>query len=114
MRRSTSTMRSATPVSFDRPLERVEVLLPHLTEQGTYRAERVAVGPVEALGPLPPLADEASRAQNFEVLRDGRPAHVEPRCDLPGRELSVPDQAEDLASPRTADRVEHRLHAGYL
>src|SRR6266511_3565189 len=114
IRRSISTTRPLSTATFDDVLQSVEVLLPHVTQHHLERAERLAVGAVEPPRALAPLGKQAGPAKHVQVLRYGRPAHVEPGSDLPGGELSIPHQAQDLPPPRIRDGLQVGLHAGYL
>src|SRR5512133_4132179 len=70
--------------------------------------------PVETPGAVASLAHEPRLLQDVQVLRDRRPGHVEVRRDLPGAELAVTDEREDLTSPRCGDRFQRGLHGDYL
>jgi hypothetical protein len=48
------------------------------------------------------------------VLRDGRARDVEVRRDLPGGELAVTDEGQDVAAARLGEGVEGGLHLFYF
>src|SRR5206468_7860377 len=78
----------------------VEVALPHRFQESLERPGVLPVGSVEPRLTGPPTFDEPSVLQDPEVLGHGRPADVEVRRDLAGRQLAVPDEPEDLAPAR--------------
>src|SRR6266513_801353 len=67
---------------------------------GAQAAERVPAGAVAARGADRGALGQARLAQDGQVLGDGRLGHRERRGDLPRRQLTVPDQAQDLAPDR--------------
>src|SRR5512132_2712170 len=70
--------------------------------------------PVEAPGAVASLGHEPRLLQDVQMLRDRRPRDIEVRCDLPGAQLAVADEREDLPSPRLGDCFQRRFHARYL
>src|SRR6266516_1600388 len=72
--------------------------------------ERPPIRLVVTMGSLAPLRDQPGIFEHAQVLGDRRPADVaDRRGDLTGGALRTPDQPQDLAAPRTGDR----LHGGF-
>jgi hypothetical protein len=88
-------------------------VVPHLLEQVAHRAERVAPRAVEAVAVLGARGDEAGVCERAKVERDRAEGDVGHRLgDGAGRQLAVPDEAQDLSASRGRDRVEHGVRRG--
>src|ERR1700674_3330403 len=104
-----STMPLPLGLLFSELAQPAEIARPHLSQHHLERAERPPIGFVVAMGALAPLGDQAGILEHSQVLGNRRPAHVaNRRGDFTGGALRTPDQPQDLASPRTGDR----LHGG--
>src|SRR5436190_8304904 len=84
--------------------------VPELLEELLELGEPFGTYPVQALRAVPSLAHEPRLLQDVQMLRNRRPGDVEVRRDLPGRELAVPHQGQDLASPGCSDCLQRGLH----
>src|SRR5581483_1811732 len=71
---------------------------------GAHPVERLLARPVPARRPRRRHRDQAGVLEHRQVLGDGGLGEGERRPDLPGGQLPVPDQAEDLAPDRRAER----------
>jgi hypothetical protein len=69
-------------------------------QRGVQAAERLGPGAVPARGTDRGGRNQARLAQYGQVLGDRRLGHRERGGDLPGGQLAVPDQAQDLAPHR--------------
>src|SRR5206468_11475957 len=85
-------------LSFGLALERVEAIAPELLEEPPDLGEPLRSRLVEAPGAVPALAHEPRLLQDVQVLRHGRPRHVEVGRDLTCGELAVADERQDLAA----------------
>jgi hypothetical protein len=81
----------------------VELHRPHLLEGLPERTKRLQIGSVEVALAVSPDAHKAGLTQHAEVLRDGAKANVESLGDVARRELLVPYEAKNLATPRLGD-----------
>src|SRR6266508_939224 len=101
-----------TLLPLGRTLQGVEAIGPELLEERPYLRQPLRPGSVQALRPLPALGEEPGVLQDLQVLRDGRPRHVEVRGDPARRHLPVPHQPEDLPAGWLGDRSKRGLHRG--
>src|SRR5271154_4604066 len=84
-------------VAFDGVLEPFQRVRPELIEQLAHRCERVRVEPVQPAGAFTAFLQEAGLLQHRQVLAHRLLREREVRRDLSGRELAVPNEADDLA-----------------
>src|SRR5688500_2598133 len=97
-------------LEFGLSLERLEPLVPELLEELPDRLEALRAGPVKAPRAVAPLIHEPRLLQDGQVLRHGRPGHVEVRRDLARGELAVTDERQDLAAVRRCNRLQGGFH----
>src|SRR5207253_9194865 len=73
---------------------------PELREQLSYGLERLVLQGVVATRTLPPFRQQSGLLEHSDVLADGLLGEGEGVRDLPGRQLCVLDQSEDLPTVR--------------
>src|SRR5687768_10410691 len=100
-----STVTTVPPLFFllRRLFQEAQVLVPVGLEVGAQLGDAVGPRPVQALCAVPSLAHEARLLQDAQVLRDGRPGHLEVAGDLARSEFVRPHQAKDLPPARLGD-----------
>lgn len=69
-----------------------------------HRTETLGDKAVAALPPVPLFGDEADFEEDAQMLRDGRAAHLEVRCNFVDWSVAVGEQVEHTASGRVTDR----------
>src|SRR5690349_15461241 len=82
------------------PLERGEAITPELLEELLQLVEPFGPGPVEPSRPVASLVHEPRLLQDCQMLRDGRPRHLEVPGDLARGQLFVADEGQDLPPSR--------------
>src|SRR3989442_1877192 len=88
--------------------------VPELLQEVLELGEPFGTCSVQAPRAVPSLAHEPRLLQNVQVLGDRGPRDVEVRCDLPGAELVVADERENLPPPGRGDCLECGLHVSYV
>ena len=71
--------------------------------------EAFAVEAVEPPGTVAPFFEEARPLEHGQVLAHGLLGEGEVRGDLPGRQLTVADETDDLATMRIRERPQDRI-----
>src|SRR6476660_8426177 len=94
--------------------ECLEPDVPELLEEVLELGKPFGTCSVQAPRAVASLAHEPRLLQDVQVLVDRRPRDVEVGRDLPGAELVVADEREDLPPPRRGDCLECGLHARYV
>src|SRR5580765_5782865 len=94
-------------------LECREAGIPELLQKRLQLQEPLRSRLVEALGAVASLAHQPRLLQDGQMLGDRGPGHVEVRRDVPGGQLALADERQDLPSPGRCDRSERGLH-GYM
>src|SRR6266545_2171354 len=94
--------------------ECVEPDVPELLEEVLQLGEPFRTCPVQASRAVASLAHEPRLLQDVQVLGDRRPRDVEVGCDLPGAELVVADERENLPAPGRGDCFQCGLHGSYV
>jgi hypothetical protein len=94
--------------------EDVEAIAPELVKEGAQLRQAFGARAVQAPGALAALGHEPGLLEHADVLRDGRARDVEVRRDLPGGELAVADEGQDVAAARLGEGVEGGLHSVYF
>ena len=84
-------------------LQRTQALGPEDFEGRPELSDGLGSRPIETLGPVPPLGDEARVFEDAEMLRDRRPRDVETARDVADGELLARDEPKDLAASRLTD-----------
>lgn len=100
---------TGAPVSIGRGvrLERVQRVRPHVVQKGPQRGQSLAAGLVQPAGTVPALVQQTGTLQHGQMLAHRRPGHLERARDLPGGQLDVADQPEDLPPPWFGQRAKH-------
>src|SRR6266508_5877301 len=88
--------------------------VPELLEEVLELGEPFGTCPVQPPGAVASLAHEPRLLQDVQVLGDRRPRDVEVRRDLPGAELVVADECENLPPPGRGNCFECGLHGNYI
>jgi hypothetical protein len=79
-------------------LQSIEGVAPHFLEQSGNGAERFGAGSIEAVLLLHASSDEPGFGERSKLERDGAKRDIgEGSMNLSGRQLAIPDQAEDFA-----------------
>src|ERR1700681_2597740 len=91
-------------------LEAVQSGCPELLEVVAQFGQAFGPGPVDDPGGVTPALEQAGVDEHPRMLRPRRPAELEVRRDLPGGELIVPDEAEDLPPVGLGDGSEGGVH----
>jgi hypothetical protein len=86
--------------------EAIERIRPHRLERASQGTETLAIGHVQPSVAVMADTDEARIAKDAEVLGNRPERDIEAGCDIPGRELIAPDEAQDLASTRLGHDLE--------
>src|SRR5712691_1062941 len=94
--------------------ECLEPDVPELLEEVLELGEPFGTCSVQAPRAVASLAHEPRLLQNVQVLGDRGPRDVEVRRDLPGAELVVADERENLPPPGRGDCFECGLHGSYV
>src|SRR5258705_7767357 len=94
--------------------ECLEPDVPELLEEVLELGQPFGTCSVQAPRAVASLAHEPRLLQNVQVLGDRRPRDVEMGSDLPGAELVVAHEREDLPPPGRGDCFECGLHVRYV
>jgi hypothetical protein len=98
---------------FDEPASNVQRGCPHLVQELAEPVEHLGSGVVEPPCAIAPFTDEPNVLEHGEVLRDGGPADVEMRGDLPRGQLLTGDELQDGPAARLGDRSQHIVDGGW-
>jgi hypothetical protein len=92
----------------------VEPDVPELLEEVLELGKPFGTCSVEAPRTVASLAHEPRLLQNVQVLGDRRPRDVEVGCDLPGAELVVAHERENLPPPGRGNCFQCGFHGPYV
>src|SRR5580704_5080840 len=96
-------------VAFDRALQSLQRVRPEFLEHLAYRRQGISVEAVQPAGAHSALLQQAGLLQHRQVLAHRLLREREVRRDLSGRELAVPNEADDLAPVRVGERPQDRI-----
>src|SRR5215211_8538575 len=96
---------ATTPPSlaFGLILQRGEPLRPHVLDERPELLDPLGPEAVDAPRAVATFGHEAGLLEHGEVLADRGARDLEVRGDLAGRHLAIPDEQEDLPTPRFRD-----------
>lgn len=87
-----------------------EAIGPEGIEPSSQLDRRLGSSSVQPPGAVTTLNQEPGGTQNAEMLRDRRPRDIEAGSDLPGWELAIPHERQDLPPSRLGQCVENQVH----
>ena len=95
---------------FGVELQAFEPVPPHLVQVTPELAQALEACAIEAACAHPAFCDEPGVPKHPEVLADGRWRDREMARDLPGRQLAIANECEDLAPARFDESSKGGIH----
>jgi hypothetical protein len=92
-------------------LEPGERVWPEFGQQAPHWAERLVPHRIEAAGAVAALGEQACLLEHSDMLADRLLGERELHRDLPGGQLAVLDQPQNLPTVRVGERLQHRVRS---